>query len=179
MNLMRGTGRRGLSSLKSSGVIKRPLLQFQKNELLGYANSEGIAWREDSTNSDERYLRNYIRLCIMPRFDDVDRAALLAMVQRAKVLNDAISDVVVDYLHLQPSRTVLDRHEFIMLPHAVAREVMAEWLLQNTSVELSRKILERLVHAAKTGRNNSLIDIDKQFWLKIDRKRLALIPRER
>ena len=51
LNLLRGTGRRGLGSLKSTDVVKRPLMAVSKNELLRYAEREGLRWREDSTNS--------------------------------------------------------------------------------------------------------------------------------
>jgi tRNA(Ile)-lysidine synthetase-like protein len=179
LNLLRGTGRRGLSSLKSTDIVKRPLLHVPKNELLRYANSEGLRWREDSTNVDERYLRNYIRKNILPRFAERDREAFYILGRWAEKTNREITAQVVNYLHVQPSRTKLDRHSFIMLPHVVAREVMAEWLLQNTGAEISRMMLERLVAAAKSGKVGSKVDIDKGHWLEISRTYLALKPRER
>jgi len=179
LNLLRGTSRRGLSSLKSTDVVKRPLLHISKKELLRYAQREGLRWREDSTNADDRYLRNYVRHNVMPRFAITDREALLQVVRRAAELNEAIEQQMVNYLHVQPAHTALDRYSFVMLPHVVAREVMAEWLLQNTGVELSRTMLERLVMAAKTGRIGTRVDVDGQYWLEICRTILALKPRER
>lgn len=179
LNLLRGTGRRGLSSLKSTDIVKRPMLHVPKNELLRYANREGLQWREDSTNADERYLRNYIRTRILPRFAASDREALSIIGRRAHKLNHEIMVQVSNYLHLQPAPMLLDRHSFIMLPHAVAREVMAAWLLQNTGAELSSKMLERLVIAAKTGKAGTKVDVDKGHWLEISTTNLALRPRER
>ena len=179
LNLLRGTGRRGLSSLKSTDAVKRPLLHVPKNELLRYAAEQGLAWREDSTNADTRYLRNHIRARIMPRFADTHREALLAMSRRAHELNQEIEQQLAHYLHLQSQARTLDRHTFIMLPHAVAREVMAEWLRLHTGAELSRKMLERLVVAAKTGKSGSSVDVDAGHWLDISPARLALRPRER
>ena len=147
--------------------------------MLRYAEQEGLQWREDSTNADERYLRNYVRLKLLPRFADTDREALLAITGQTAELNGAIEQQLANYLHLQPARCVLDRQSFILLPHAVAKEVMAEWLLRNTDVELSKKLLERLVGAAKVGRNGSKADIDATYWLEIGRTQLALKPRER
>lgn len=179
LNLLRGTGRRGLSSLGSTGEIQRPLLGMSKKEVLRYADREGLRWREDSTNADERYLRNYIRRRIMPRFAEPDREELLRIASNAAELNLAIGEQLINYLHLQPAPNVLDRRSFVMLPHAVAREVMAEWLLQNTQVELSRKVLERLTVAAKVGRNGTKLDAEKRYWLVISRKELALELHER
>jgi tRNA(Ile)-lysidine synthase len=179
LNLLRGTGRRGLSSLKSTAIVKRPLLGLPKGELLRYAEREGLRWREDSTNADDRYLRNYTRHNILPRFAEVDREALLRLAGRTAELNEAIEQQTINYLHLQPALDTLDRQQFAVLPHAVAREVMAEWLLRRTHAELSKKMLERLVAAAKVGRASTKRDVDGQFWLEIGRTHLALKPRER
>jgi tRNA(Ile)-lysidine synthase len=179
LNLLRGTGRRGLSSLKSTDVVKRPLLRVPKKELSRYAEREGLNWREDSTNADERYLRNYIRHRLLPRFAEQDREALLAIARRAAELNEVIELQLVNYLHMQPARHVIDRYSFTMLPHSVAREVLAEWLMQSTKTELSKKLLERLVMAAKTGRIGTRADIDRNYWLEIGRMQLALKRRER
>ena len=179
LNLLRGTGRRGLSSLQSTDDIKRPLLHVPKQELLRYAKREGLQWREDSTNSDEHYTRNYVRKNILPRFAEADREALRAIYHRSRELNQTIYGEVSNYLHVQPGTTVLNRHDFIMLPHVVAREVMAEWLLTHTGVELSRKLLERLVIAAKTGKSGTKVDVNKGYWLQISTSKLALILRER
>jgi len=179
LNLLRGTGRRGLSSLKSTDVVKRPLLHVPKSELLRYASGAGLRWREDSTNRDTKYLRNYVRQNILPRFAVADREALLAISRTAAGLNEQIAQQAINYLHVQPAARVLDRHGFIMLPHAVAREIMAEWLLRNTGAELSKRMLERLVTAAKTGRSGSRVDVDAGHWLAIGPTRLALQYRER
>lgn len=179
LNLLRGTGRKGLSSLQSGDVVFRPLLEVPKKELLRYASEQGLHWREDSTNSDVRYLRNYIRHYLLPRFAEADRERLLELSRHTATLNDLIARQVGDYLHLQPSARTLDRHTFIMLPHSVAREVLAEWLRIQTNVELSRRMLERLVQAAKTGKAGAKVDVDGDFWLKIGRTQLALEPRER
>jgi len=179
LNMLRGTNRRGLSSLKSTDVVKRPLLHVPKKELLRYAESEGLRWREDSTNADERYARNYVRRRIMPRIVGSDREALVRIVRRAAELNAAIEAQAINYLHLQPATGVLDRHAFTMLPHNVAREIMAEWLLQYAHAELSASMLERLVVAAKTGRPGTRVNINGLHWLGIGRSQLALLQRER
>jgi tRNA(Ile)-lysidine synthetase-like protein len=179
LNLLRGTGRRGLSSLKSTDIIKRPLLHIPKKELLRYAKREGLRWREDSTNTDERYLRNYIRLHILPRFADADREVLLRLARQAGETNALIDRELANFLHLQPAVKTLDRPSFILLPHNIAREVMAEWLLVNAGTELSTQLLERLVVAGKTGRPGSRVDVDAGHWLYLSREHLALKPRER
>lgn len=179
LNLLRGTGRRGLHSLKSTDIVKRPLLKVPKSALKAYAMDQGLLWREDSTNADETYLRNYIRKRILPRFGETEREQLLQLAAQAAELNLEIEQQLVNYLHLQPAGTEIDRASFIRLPHSVAREVMALWLRAHTSVELSRQLVERLVAAGKTGRSGTKADIDAGHWLQISRETLALTSRER
>jgi tRNA(Ile)-lysidine synthase len=179
LNMLRGTGRRGLSALKSTDIVLRPLLHVSKQELARYAAEQGLVWREDSTNGDDRYLRNYIRHQLLPRFDGTDKERLATMIKQAADHNTQIAQELEHYLHVQPGTHTLDRHAFIMLPHAVAREVMAEWLLMRAQAELSRILLERLVVAAKTGRAGTKVDVNKAYWLRISPTTLALEPRER
>jgi tRNA(Ile)-lysidine synthetase-like protein len=179
LNLLRGTGRRGLSSLRSTDTIVRPLLQVPKKELLRFARDNQLVWHEDSTNADERYLRNYVRLRLLPRFPDSERQKLLFFINNAAQNNALLARELAAYLHVQPALDTLNRHDFILLPHAAAREVMAEWLLLRTGAELNRRMLERLVIAAKTGKAGSKTDVNGQYWLEIGRETLALRRRER
>ena len=67
INLSRGTGLKGLVGMQiDNGKIFRPLLNFTKNDLLDYAKSNEINWREDYTNATDDYTRNKIRHHITP-----------------------------------------------------------------------------------------------------------------
>lgn len=179
LNLLRGTNRKGLHSLRSTSTIKRPLLKTSKSVLKTYAQDQGLVWHEDSTNSNDTYLRNHIRLHIMPRINQESRAKLLQLSDDTSALNQEIETSIVNYLHVQPATNKLERHDFIMLPYAVAREIMASWLRLNTEVELSKSLLDRLVVAAQNGRNGSRVDVDAAYWLHISKHTLALMPRDR
>tara|TARA_Y100001933_G_scaffold67387_1_gene67863 strand:- start:7871 stop:9175 length:1305 start_codon:yes stop_codon:yes gene_type:complete len=62
INLARGTGIDGLTGIpEQNGGVVRPLLPFCRNDIVGYAKKNGIAWREDRSNTDTKYLRNKIR----------------------------------------------------------------------------------------------------------------------
>lgn len=67
INLSRGTGIEGLTGIpERTDNIARPLLPFSREQIKGYANDENIEWREDSSNVDNKYLRNNIRHRILP-----------------------------------------------------------------------------------------------------------------
>lgn len=179
-NILRGTGRLGLGSLKSRPDVIRPLLKtYNKAALLDYAVSAGIDWREDSTNTNTIFARNYIRHKILPRLSPAHKQALLEHIDIAQQLNQEIDRLLINHLHLQPGIDRLDRKMFIGLPHVVAREVMAAWLRNNGLRQFNRKLLERLVVASKTLHAGKLMSIDGQHSVSITRDELALVSHDR
>jgi tRNA(Ile)-lysidine synthase len=59
INLLRGTGLRGLTGItEQRGRIVRPLLFAARKEILEYAVANHIRYREDSSNRSTKYLRN-------------------------------------------------------------------------------------------------------------------------
>lgn len=72
LRLIRGTGRKGLSGMErmtENGII-RPFLDIPKAELLGYLADRGIQFAEDSSNKDRRFLRNRVRLDLLPYLEE-------------------------------------------------------------------------------------------------------------
>lgn len=179
LNMLRGTGRSGLSSLASRGRLLRPLLSYPKASIVQYAKQHGIKWREDSTNSDEHYLRNYIRRQIIPRFSDAQRQQLLACIHLAATQNRQIDECLGRLLSLHTTENRLERHWFISLPHNVAKEVLRAWLLTYQRRSFDRQWLERAAVLLKTCSHGTLIDVDAETQLKIDKNYLALLYRER
>jgi tRNA(Ile)-lysidine synthase TilS/MesJ len=175
INLMRGTGRRGLTSLGDTEALRRPLLGTAKVSILDYARAHSLEWREDKTNADQKYLRNYIRLTLAPRLAAADRAALLAAHDRLTAVNRDIDTAVANLLHSQSSTAVLDRRQFTALPHPVAKEVMAGWLRARGLGSFTSRDLERLVVAAKVYRAGTKADAGRGAVLQIGKDSVALI----
>ena len=72
INLLRGTGLRGLTGIhKQVGHIVRPLMFATRKEILEYAMKKHIPYRDDSSNKSTKYLRNKIRLGLIPRIREI------------------------------------------------------------------------------------------------------------
>lgn len=179
LQLLRGTGRRGLSSLASRAMLERPLLDIPKANIKAYAKSNGLVWREDSTNQDQRYLRNYVRQTMLPKLSSLQKQQLHRLIARMRDVNDEIDQLLDVALHVQPGTSSLNRQWFISLPHSVASEVMAHWLRRHQIRGFDRKQLQKLVTAAKTLAPGQSADIDKGYVLRIGKGILALVPRDR
>lgn len=82
INLLRGTSIRGLSGIKArSGNLARPLLFATRESILAYAQTQGIAYREDSSNSETKYIRNKIRHGIVPLLQEINPGFMEGMIQ--------------------------------------------------------------------------------------------------
>ncbi len=67
MNFCRGTGLKGLEGMPvSSNYIRRPLIEFWKEELVEFAKENKLDFVEDSSNLSSKYTRNLFRNEIIP-----------------------------------------------------------------------------------------------------------------
>jgi tRNA(Ile)-lysidine synthase len=75
VNLIRGTGIKGLQGipLKQNKVV-RPLLFTTKEDIKLYAIKNKLAYREDSSNQEIKYKRNFIRHQIIPKLKELNPA---------------------------------------------------------------------------------------------------------
>lgn len=67
LNLLRGTGSNGLKGIaeKQKHLI-RPLVGFNRQEIESYAKDNNIEFRDDRSNNEDKYKRNFLRLNIVP-----------------------------------------------------------------------------------------------------------------
>jgi tRNA(Ile)-lysidine synthase len=172
LNLLRGSGSRGLTSLGSTPDVIRPLLHLPKASLRDYAGAHGLHWREDSTNQDPRYRRNYIRMHVTPKLAPTARQKLLHYIETARRLHRELDR------ELEPHITgvQLDRRWFIGLPHMVSMEVMALWLRRHV-VSTDRRSIQRLTVFAKTALPGKLADADATHTLKVSKNHITLARR--
>jgi tRNA(Ile)-lysidine synthase len=99
LRLMRGGSLASIAPVR--GIFVRPLLDIGRIELRDWLVSEGIAWREDPTNDDPRFERNWVRHVLMPQLQErrpgvAKTIARTAAKSRADELAlDAIAQVVL------------------------------------------------------------------------------------
>jgi len=170
LNFQRGTGWRGLASLRSAEERFRPLLGASKASLIRYAIDKNLSWREDSTNDDVRYTRNYIRHGVLPKLDGESRKKLAALAEKQRRLREEIEAETIKALTDIKDEVGLSRHKLIMMPDAVALEVLRE----ATAGKHEPLHLRRLLHFVKTGRQGSILNLSKGKNALLTRQRLIV-----
>lgn len=102
INLSRGTGLDGLTGIPEiNGKIIRPLLSFSRETIEAFAKDNKIKWREDSSNASTKYLRNKLRLDVIPILKEINPQLLQNLkntqnyLQDSKIIiNDRIEDIL-------------------------------------------------------------------------------------
>lgn len=118
-NLFRGTGLRGMAGIAHTDRYIRPFLGWTRAQIVQYAHENSVPFRDDSTNGDTLYSRNYLRHEILPKVEarfpayrqSVDRFAhtvkehidLLDSLTPAPHVEDEVVYLPVSALSLHPA----------------------------------------------------------------------------
>ena len=90
LNLMRGTGINGLRGIRPrNGHIVRPLLCLTRDDLLHYLDRQGQSYVTDSTNLQDEYTRNKIRLNLLPLMQEINPSVRRSILRTAAHLDEA------------------------------------------------------------------------------------------
>lgn len=172
INLLRGTGRHGLSALDSRPNLLRPLLHYDKQELLDYARKKGLVWREDSTNQDTKYLRNKIRQAIEKHGKEEDKKKFLEEINKIKNLNlqiDREVDKLLNYV-LRGRLTLISKKWIIQLPYSVASEIIYAIFRKKQIEDIDARLIDKIVTAICVAKPGKKIDINKRFYILITKR---------
>ena len=179
INLLRGTGLRGLTGISIQvGKVVRPLLFASRREILEYAAANHIPYREDSSNRSTKYLRNKIRLGLIPRIREINPKFTSLMCRNLARLTDAqlfinhgieriralavTSDAGIDTIHLDRIDPAFP-HEFVI------------YELLNSAYGFKGDVIDSLCHALEQGATG------RRFYARdhvatIDRGRILVSP---
>lgn len=122
LNLLRGTGLRGLSGIKPSSPLPvtgsskrliRPLLTFSRDEITDFLTKAGSRWREDRTNAENDARRNRLRNLVFPELLSLNPSLyktlgkdMARFAEAADVLDDYVSEF--RFLVREGAPTVID-----------------------------------------------------------------------
>ena len=106
INFTRGTGLNGLTGIPVvNDTIVRPLLPFSRDDIETFANEKLIKWREDSSNSSRKYLRNKLRHEVVPILKEINPQLLDSFQSTLENLNDT-ADIVEESLNAVAKRAI-------------------------------------------------------------------------
>ena len=127
LNLVRGTGINGLQGIRPvNGDVVRPLLCVSRAEILDYLSSLGQDYVTDSTNLQDEFVRNKLRLNVIPMLETINPSVSDTIAETARRLAD-VAQVYQEAIQVARKRVIPDG-ETIDIP-ALCRESGAQNLL--------------------------------------------------
>lgn len=157
MNLIRGTGLRGLTGIKPrNGHIVRPLLCVSRKEIEAWLNDEQQPYVTDSTNLEADIVRNRIRLHVIPELLRCNPSAVNNILTTAhrlseaqKVYDAAIEEYIGEKRLFYPP---LERSVKALLQLPSPESVLFEWLSPAGFSPATIESVAQRLQQAETGR---------------------------
>lgn len=176
INLCRGTGIKGLRGmLPRNGKIIRPFLCITKHEILNYLSGREQSYIDDSTNFDNSFVRNKIRLDVLPILSTVNSRMIENFSRSAEnlmevenIYNEVVDDLLKRFVRTQQDGALLIDGSSI-LNHRYANALLHELLMPHgfTSAQI-----EEIRQGCQSGKKflaaNKTLWIDREKWLLSD-----------
>jgi tRNA(Ile)-lysidine synthase len=165
LNLLRGTGLNGLRGMAGCRPPWiRPLLKVRRGDLRDYAARRPLAWREDPSNADPGFLRNRIRLRLLPLLEsDFSPGAAKTLARTTDLLRpvhaflEAETDRAYELLGHEDEEGIirLERARLASYHQAIVEELIrrAFRLLRGSVRDLKRAHVDALIQALRSGQN--------------------------
>ena len=143
LNLIRGTGINGLLGIRpKNGNVVRPLLCASRQEVVEYLHRMNQTYVTDSTNLEDEYTRNKIRLNLLPLMEEINPSVKDGLVKTSSYLND-ISKVYqqaikesIDRIFITPEKEIsIEKLMNEPAPQALLFEVLSPLGFNSTQVE--------------------------------------------
>ena len=137
IRLIRGSSLTGLTAMKPKhGVYIRPLLETHKADLLAWLHANNIAYATDITNESSDYLRNRIRMKVLPALrecDDRFETNFLATINRLKTTEQFLEQLTHktfdEISYIQDGQRYINTQSLIALDEPLRTRVLMHWLI--------------------------------------------------
>ena len=174
LNLVRGTGINGLQGIRPvNGDVVRPFLCVSRAEILDYLSSLGQDYVTDSTNLQDEFVRNKLRLNVIPMLETINLSVSDTIAETARRLSD-VAQVYQEAIQAAKQRVMPDG-ETIDIP-ALCREPGAQNLLFELLYPLGFNAAQvNDVFRALHGESGRMF-YSREWVLLIDRNRLIRRP---
>lgn len=148
-HLIRGAKLAGMQGMQHVSIIKeenleliRPLLSFDKEELVEWLQQQGFNWCEDVTNQENQYARNKLRNEVIPLLTQINSQAvshILEFAQNATIWQEYMQQQITDYWQQnvlvvsdskgQAAEYVMNREQLREKPEAFVKELLYQVLV--------------------------------------------------
>jgi tRNA(Ile)-lysidine synthase len=191
MHIIRGTGVDGLKGMEFvSGKIIRPFLNISREEIEDYVRYHSLTPRVDSSNQETLYMRNRLRLELMPFiFDKFGVDITKNLLRLSEIVKDEDQfvqnlshEVYEEVLKAQnPSEVILDFEKFANIHIAMKRRIVRRIIkfLKGNLKGIQKINIEKAIDFIDQGRVGTVIDLPAHIFLYKHYKEIRFLQEER
>ncbi|MEI6891417.1 MAG: tRNA lysidine(34) synthetase TilS [Pontiella sp.] len=160
LKLARGAGTEGLCGMPffqrlNNLHLIRPLLEVPRTDLLQWLEENGLKWREDSSNSDEQFLRNKVRHTLLPllasELNPNLRNTILRTMDILRAENEWLEESMAE-----------DHRPMVELPLAAQRRKLRKWLFDHEVEEVRFETVEQILKLIKSGQGSTRFELNSR-----------------
>ena len=161
MRLLRGAGTEGLACMggqeeRDGYVLYRPMLRIGRAEIRDAMRRDGWTWREDSSNQRREYLRNDIRLRLLPIMEEMAPGVSGGIAVTAGILteeNRMLQDEAEGFLRRHSGPRRIDANALLEVPASMRARILRAWWKRNAP-----ELREHALNARQTKELSTLAD---------------------
>ena len=188
MSLLRGSGPSGMGGIPPvrEGIVIRPILDLSRQTILAYLDYRQLDYRTDATNRDTRFLRNRIRVDLLPLLTDEFNPNAVAHIHRFAAMLAAENRWMEGLLESLFEKTVLNKKERAIdlsvsslgaFPLAARRRLLRRSLLE-VKKDLRRvgySHIESILALAFSEKSSGSVDLPDRIRVKKSGDRLSVV----
>ncbi|HSC24730.1 MAG TPA: tRNA lysidine(34) synthetase TilS [Candidatus Babeliales bacterium] len=137
IRLIRGSSLSGLTGIKAkNGMYIRPLLEINKSEIVNWLHNNDIIYAMDTSNESLSYLRNRIRLTVLPALRSCDKrfeTNFLTTLNRLKAtelfLEDLTKKTFEEISFIQDTHFYIHIPQFLAIDRLLQHRIVIHWFI--------------------------------------------------
>ncbi len=188
MKWLRGTHISQLKGMswKNASFI-RPLLNCQKSELLAFLKNHDLEWREDSSNQSTAYMRNHVRLDLVPMLEELTKNGLSARIQDLSDQSHKLRKFLDDQSQLwfqknqeefQANPNILPLETLGQETMLLQEEIVHKFITNITGKSLNYDQLRNVLELLKKGCNGKELHLSHHWKIVVSQNNILLKPNQ-
>jgi tRNA(Ile)-lysidine synthase len=150
INLMRGSGLYGLTGMPQfNGCMVRPLLSYSVNDIKKYITNHNVVYREDLSNHNNKYTRNFIRNEVIPlikeksnEFEQKLGATIKSLQEIHEFIDDEAEIVKSDIFEHKNGYVVFKLESILNINKVILSHLLREFGVRRSEFENLMKFLK-------------------------------------
>jgi tRNA(Ile)-lysidine synthase len=183
--ICKGTGISGLKGIaQNRGIFYRPLLSISREEIEKYCKNHKLTPNNDSSNSDIKYKRNYIRAKILPVLNEINPNSIDMINSLSNVAKEE-SQIIDEYLAIIKEKISegnnFQTKKFLKLSKAVQKRLIYNMFIENNLDYDQKKILNILdfIEENSVSKSGKTCSLTNNLWIFVSDKIIKLVAKNK